>query len=84
MYNRSENVLISVKYIQIQLLEADNVKHVLQGRPMVDPICEYVLQAANELNWLNSITSTETIDIKVARNIANAGINLMDIMYKLN
>lgn len=37
MHNRTENVLISVKYIQIQLFEADNnVKHVLRGRPMAD------------------------------------------------
>lgn len=29
VHNRTENVLISVKYIQIQLFAADNVKHVL-------------------------------------------------------
>lgn len=56
VHNRTENVLISVKYIQIQLFEADNVKHVSWGRPTADTICKYVLEQANELNWLNSIT----------------------------
>lgn len=56
VHNRTENVLISVKYIQIQLFAADNVKHVSRGRPMADSICRYVLEPANEVNWLNSIT----------------------------